>query len=85
MSFDVVLHHLLLTITIGNRLRQKLLADILAALFKSHFVAINPSTYSFSNNCALVSVRKGSLASISLIFFARSRIVLANLLYLWKF
>lgn len=74
--------HLLLTITTGRRLRQKLLADMFTALLRSHLVGINPSTYSFSRSWALISVRNGSFPSISLIFFASSRIVLDNLLYL---
>lgn len=74
--------YLLLTITTGNRRRQKLLAEILTALFKSHFVGINPSTYNFSKRSELISVRNGSFASISLTRFANSRMVRDNLLYL---
>lgn len=73
---------LLLTITTGKRLRQKLLAEIFTAFWRSHFVGINPSTYNFSRRAALISVRNGSFASISLIFLANSRIVRDNLLYL---
>lgn len=72
----------LLTMTTGNRRRQKLLAEMLTALFKSHLVGINPSTYNFSKSSALISVRNGSFASISLIRFANSRMLRDNLLYL---
>lgn len=74
--------HLLRTITTGSLLRQNELADTLATLFRSHLVGINPKTYNFSNSCALLSVRKGSLGSNALIFSAISRIFRDNLLYL---
>lgn len=78
------MEHILLTITTGKRRRQKLLAEMLTALFRSHFVAIKPRTYNFSSSIALISVLKGSFASISLIFLDNSRIVRDNLLYLQK-
>lgn len=68
----------------GKRRRQKLLADIFTALFKSHLVGIKPKTYNFSKSKALISVRNGSFASISLIRFAKSRMVRDNLLYLLR-
>lgn len=74
--------NLLLTMTTGSRRRQKLLAEILTALLRSHFVGINPRTYNFSKSIALISVRNGSLASISLIRLASSRMVRDSLLYL---
>lgn len=75
-------NHSLRTITTGNRRRQKLLAEMLTAFWRSHFVGIKPITYSFSRSIALISVRNGSLESISLIRVANSRIVRDNLLYL---
>lgn len=69
-------------ITMGNRRRQKLLAEMFVALLRSHLVGIKPSWYNFSRSSALISVLNGSLASTSLIFDANSRIWRDNLLYL---
>lgn len=64
VAFFIFSDILLRTITTGRRLRQNELAEIFAALFKSHFVGIKPITYNFSSNCALASVLNCSCASI---------------------
>lgn len=85
VAIGIVWLILLRTITTGSLRLQKQLAVTFWVCDKSHFVEIRPIMYSFSNNKALCSMRKGWSGSISLIFLPNSRISRDSLLYLQSF